>query len=452
MERMTFCSYSNGNWTTSHDEKETMSNSDFKSQHETIFSDPNHPLSLHSTNHTTPSHSRPSSPSRCRPTDFKYDLSGIGYVVELPGQKSTQSTLQNSGEQSQHIPVDRNITLHAVGGSPYDLMPPGTSHFDNNSTGTIYKDTHLPSGINDALSPSSSQYSTDVGRKPTGSPSFNSDDEFSGSDTSDDDDLDLERAADGLLSQWFGININGLARPDRIIDALENVKKQCADILKEEGNYLPDNQEENEHQNIQNTQPGSYNDGNHAAGITCPNFDVCGTFERNGKKKLSQSTPQSGSSSGPRSKVRGPYTKRRFVGEFSCPYRKRNPLRFNVREYEMCANKSYPNISSLKKHLTAQHSKSFLFCPRCQETFTVGRERIAHLERCPHPPQQRVNNQHADPEDGFDENVENRLRSRQNDFQIKDWETLYQLLFPDDLVIPDSGILSSNAFFYFYCA
>jgi hypothetical protein len=33
---------------------------------------------------------------------------------------------------------------------------------------------------------------------------------------------------------------------------------------------------------------------------------------------------------------------------FSCPYRKRNPLRFNVREYYVCATHSFADMSQLK--------------------------------------------------------------------------------------------------------
>lgn len=34
--------------------------------------------------------------------------------------------------------------------------------------------------------------------------------------------------------------------------------------------------------------------------------------------------------------------------KLSCPYRKRNPFRFNVRDYQSCAVASFPEISQLK--------------------------------------------------------------------------------------------------------
>lgn len=36
------------------------------------------------------------------------------------------------------------------------------------------------------------------------------------------------------------------------------------------------------------------------------------------------------------------------VSNFSCPYRKRNPLRFNVRDYYVCATHSFADMSQLK--------------------------------------------------------------------------------------------------------
>jgi len=34
--------------------------------------------------------------------------------------------------------------------------------------------------------------------------------------------------------------------------------------------------------------------------------------------------------------------------KFSCPYRKRNPLRFNVRDHQTCANQPYTSMANLK--------------------------------------------------------------------------------------------------------
>lgn len=42
------------------------------------------------------------------------------------------------------------------------------------------------------------------------------------------------------------------------------------------------------------------------------------------------------------------YSTKGNTTNFSCPYRKRNPLRFNVREYYVCATHSFADMSQLK--------------------------------------------------------------------------------------------------------
>jgi hypothetical protein len=49
---------------------------------------------------------------------------------------------------------------------------------------------------------------------------------------------------------------------------------------------------------------------------------------------------------GKRSRDEGPDSD--TVGPFSCPFRKRNPIRFNVRIYKGCATQAFPDIPQLK--------------------------------------------------------------------------------------------------------
>jgi hypothetical protein len=42
------------------------------------------------------------------------------------------------------------------------------------------------------------------------------------------------------------------------------------------------------------------------------------------------------------------YSAKGNTTNFSCPYRKRNPLRFNVRDYYVCATHSFADMSQLK--------------------------------------------------------------------------------------------------------
>jgi hypothetical protein len=66
-------------------------------------------------------------------------------------------------------------------------------------------------------------------------------------------------------------------------------------------------------------------------------------------KRPNHGTVESEGFSGPGSLVKTRrHKKRRIGGDLSCPYRKRNPRRFNVRDHEECANRSYKDISMLK--------------------------------------------------------------------------------------------------------
>lgn len=42
------------------------------------------------------------------------------------------------------------------------------------------------------------------------------------------------------------------------------------------------------------------------------------------------------------------YSTKGSITNYSCPYRKRNPLRFNVRDYFVCATHSFADMSQLK--------------------------------------------------------------------------------------------------------
>ncbi|KAH7362483.1 hypothetical protein B0T11DRAFT_280874 [Plectosphaerella cucumerina] len=47
-------------------------------------------------------------------------------------------------------------------------------------------------------------------------------------------------------------------------------------------------------------------------------------------------------------RTRGPNKRQRDPQNFSCPYRKRNPLRFSVSNFETCAIRSFEDMTTLK--------------------------------------------------------------------------------------------------------
>ncbi|AEO61273.1 hypothetical protein MYCTH_2070870 [Thermothelomyces thermophilus ATCC 42464] len=115
-----------------------------------------------------------------------------------------------------------------------------------------------------------------------------------------------------------------------------------------------------------------------------------------------------------------PTHQRPATAEFSCPFRKRNPVRFNVRDFQSCAVMSFPNMSQLKR---AMKSKMAL-----EEHISVSRDQICDPQEAP---------SRADPEDGITSGIEEVLNERKTDGKIDDWKSLWRLLFPGDAKIPE---------------
>ncbi|KAK3935810.1 hypothetical protein QBC46DRAFT_357971 [Diplogelasinospora grovesii] len=122
----------------------------------------------------------------------------------------------------------------------------------------------------------------------------------------------------------------------------------------------------------------------------------------------------------------------------SCPYRKRNPLRFNVRDHEVCATRSFADMSLLKKHIRAHHppiqrSAGPFPCPRCREGFSFKEELDRHL-RQPDGTMCRIvsDDTGTDPEDGITEPIITALESRSYKLKIDNWNSLWKVLFPAD--------------------
>ncbi|KAL2259330.1 hypothetical protein VTK26DRAFT_7036 [Humicola hyalothermophila] len=129
------------------------------------------------------------------------------------------------------------------------------------------------------------------------------------------------------------------------------------------------------------------------------------------------------------------------IVRYSCPFRKRNPLRFNVYSHQSCATQAFPDISQLKRHVKNFHrseaARGGSRCPRCKAWMATMEEYNEHLtvpadQICEAvtvvPP--------TDPEDGISAQVEDVLNARKLDNKIVDWERLWGLLFPQDNEIP----------------
>jgi hypothetical protein len=95
-----------------------------------------------------------------------------------------------------------------------------------------------------------------------------------------------------------------------------------------------------------------------------------------------------------------------------------------------------------RKHLGSDHFEpmsSWRTCSRCQQPFENREQAFLHFSSCPHPPQPQAHAPQTNPEDGFNETIETRLRSRKPHLKVEEWKPLYHLLFPDDEIIPEPG-------------
>ncbi|KAK1753587.1 hypothetical protein QBC47DRAFT_362472 [Echria macrotheca] len=119
--------------------------------------------------------------------------------------------------------------------------------------------------------------------------------------------------------------------------------------------------------------------------------------------------------------------------DYPCPFRKRNPLRYNVREWEYCAKAPFKSMTDLKKHIIKIHRQQQLTysCVRCHEVFPRYHDLNAHLlkENNDMCKKREPSTNHASFDDHVSPDVESQLRSRSQHF---DWPNLWLTLFPND--------------------
>ncbi|KAI0477443.1 hypothetical protein GGR56DRAFT_637332 [Xylariaceae sp. FL0804] len=120
--------------------------------------------------------------------------------------------------------------------------------------------------------------------------------------------------------------------------------------------------------------------------------------------------------------------------QLSCPYRKRNPGRFNIRQAPVCAGGGFGELTELKQHIRTHHQRHELHrCVRCQGGFETSEQLRRHMlvpaERIcgvvDHPPPQ-------DPEDGIGEEADNLLAEGGDNPFVYSWECVWRVLFPRD--------------------
>ncbi|KAK3382088.1 hypothetical protein B0T24DRAFT_600456 [Lasiosphaeria ovina] len=163
--------------------------------------------------------------------------------------------------------------------------------------------------------------------------------------------------------------------------------------------------------------------------------DICDNFPPSVKRP-----PDNDINLGPPDSGKGPFY-RPFDIDFnlSCPFRKRNPLRFNVRDHQSCAIQPFPDISQLKRHVKNFHKLliSLYACPRCKNDMKT---REAYKDHVSLPSKDMCRPVEEIPpdslEDGITSKVEDLLNGRKINTKIDTWHVLWMTLFPGDSVVP----------------
>lgn len=275
-----------------------------------IFSAPNFEFHMHSPSATTPTTSRPQSPTRLTTAPsqaMELGLVGIGEHVNA----------LSSGKFIADLPIlSRDPRLP-------ESQPP----HDGVST---------PTGINS------------VAETPLSSRESDSDSDICGSD------FDLESAANIALSRCFGVSLNRLSHSVRVIEAFSKFKDQCVEILQEEESFSTIDWDDDGF-SCYDVEEGDASNGSSAFGETSNRAQrsESGTKKRPAEKQgeddgHDEMDENAGEDQGPTR--RGRIKRRRIecLKNFSCPFRKRNPCRFNARDFDACANKSYKSMAELK--------------------------------------------------------------------------------------------------------
>ncbi|KAL2882182.1 hypothetical protein SGCOL_002449 [Colletotrichum sp. CLE4] len=126
-----------------------------------------------------------------------------------------------------------------------------------------------------------------------------------------------------------------------------------------------------------------------------------------------------------------------------CPYRLRNPARFNVNDKWQCVNGRWKSFAELQKHIAKDHKRcgdAHLFqCPRCEDGFAEPNAFRKHLmlpreQMC--EPKSDDDAGWIDPEDGLSSTKTQKLSEQIGNEAFSSWDELWRWLFPLDRVVP----------------
>ncbi|KAK4034174.1 hypothetical protein C8A01DRAFT_18964, partial [Parachaetomium inaequale] len=122
------------------------------------------------------------------------------------------------------------------------------------------------------------------------------------------------------------------------------------------------------------------------------------------------------------------------MASYPCPFRQRNPARFNVRDHEVCARSPFVSLRGLKHHIITHHGRKSVRhqCRRCNEQF----ENEIAFERHLRLPRDQMCEVKASPPVDYEEGISGEIASvmaaRDPTEETWTWEGIWRLVFPDD--------------------
>ncbi|KAK3348663.1 hypothetical protein B0T25DRAFT_227331 [Lasiosphaeria hispida] len=117
----------------------------------------------------------------------------------------------------------------------------------------------------------------------------------------------------------------------------------------------------------------------------------------------------------------------------ACPFRKHDPVTYNLQAHEICAIRSWESVSRMKEHLYRRHCK--VYCERCKQIFRDDGEMDAHkllpiaceVRRVAHP---------ADITASQEKQLKTKKYKTRSLSEEEKWREVYRLLFPHETHMP----------------
>ncbi|KAK5658063.1 hypothetical protein OQA88_2619 [Cercophora sp. LCS_1] len=128
---------------------------------------------------------------------------------------------------------------------------------------------------------------------------------------------------------------------------------------------------------------------------------------------------------------------------YPCPFRKRNPGRFNIRDHDACARAQFHAIVDIKHHIIKHHQiqRPLHQCPRCGVELETQGQLNEHLLL----PKERICElvwglSSSDPEDGITAETERALTTSRQPVDQWRWGEIWRQIFPADKYIPEPDV------------